>query len=239
MAVLLCGRALLEVLAQLAGHVGGTTARNSVVSAVRSGALRMRPEDRLCLVAQESHTKGVASFCDRAVDYYFGDVDIIEARNSRFNSDFKGKLQVDGHNHRITGTVTALINGNFPVSVDVIADNKELTFQGREAGEITEIKPLVDHPRVMRVVALSGGYSRDEANARLARNGGVIDSFSRDQENDQPLLVFYALIGNDVCNGHPGALHTSNRFLATSSLLTPLPACFVGLGRHRAHDDPV
>ena len=40
-------------------------------------------------------------------------------------------------------------------------------------------KPLVDHPRVMRVVALSGGYSRDEANALLARNTGVIASFSR------------------------------------------------------------
>ncbi len=39
--------------------------------------------------------------------------------------------------------------------------------------------PLVEHPRVMRVVALSGGYSRDEANARLARNRGVIASFSR------------------------------------------------------------
>ncbi|MBF9044890.1 fructose bisphosphate aldolase [Rhodobacterales bacterium HKCCE4037] len=39
--------------------------------------------------------------------------------------------------------------------------------------------PLVAHPKVMRVVALSGGYSREEANARLARNHGVIASFSR------------------------------------------------------------
>ena len=40
-------------------------------------------------------------------------------------------------------------------------------------------KPLVDHPRVMRVVALSGGYSREEACNRLARNTGMIASFSR------------------------------------------------------------
>lgn len=40
-------------------------------------------------------------------------------------------------------------------------------------------KPLVDHPRVMRVVALSGGYSRDDANKILARNTGMIASFSR------------------------------------------------------------
>jgi fructose-bisphosphate aldolase class I len=40
-------------------------------------------------------------------------------------------------------------------------------------------KPLVDHPKVMRVVALSGGYSRDEANRKLMENDGVIASFSR------------------------------------------------------------
>ncbi|MEO1342933.1 MAG: fructose bisphosphate aldolase [Pseudomonadota bacterium] len=40
-------------------------------------------------------------------------------------------------------------------------------------------KPLIDHPRIMRVVALSGGYSRDEANARLSKNTGMIASFSR------------------------------------------------------------
>jgi fructose-bisphosphate aldolase class I len=38
---------------------------------------------------------------------------------------------------------------------------------------------LVVHPRVLKVVALSGGYSRDEANARLTRQKGVIASFSR------------------------------------------------------------
>lgn len=38
---------------------------------------------------------------------------------------------------------------------------------------------LVNHDQVMRVVALSGGYSREESNARLARNHGVIASFSR------------------------------------------------------------
>ena len=38
---------------------------------------------------------------------------------------------------------------------------------------------LVQHPRVVRVVALSGGYSREEANKKLAQNQGVIASFSR------------------------------------------------------------
>ncbi|MGH7115060.1 MAG: hypothetical protein ACREE9_11265, partial [Stellaceae bacterium] len=39
--------------------------------------------------------------------------------------------------------------------------------------------PLIKHQRVARVVALSGGYTRDEACRRLAANHGVIASFSR------------------------------------------------------------
>ncbi len=39
--------------------------------------------------------------------------------------------------------------------------------------------PLIGHPKVMRVVALSGGYSRDDANRMLAENKGMIASFSR------------------------------------------------------------
>jgi fructose-bisphosphate aldolase class I len=40
-------------------------------------------------------------------------------------------------------------------------------------------RECIEHPNVLRVVALSGGYSREEANARLARNHGMIASFSR------------------------------------------------------------
>jgi fructose-bisphosphate aldolase class I len=40
-------------------------------------------------------------------------------------------------------------------------------------------QPLVDHPKVLRVVALSGGFSREEACRELARNPGMIASFSR------------------------------------------------------------
>ncbi len=38
---------------------------------------------------------------------------------------------------------------------------------------------LVEHPKVLKVVALSGGYSREEANSRLSRQPGVVASFSR------------------------------------------------------------
>ncbi len=45
--------------------------------------------------------------------------------------------------------------------------------------EANLFEPLVDHPRVLRVVALSGGFSREEACRQLAENRGMIASFSR------------------------------------------------------------
>lgn len=45
--------------------------------------------------------------------------------------------------------------------------------------EVNFYQVLVNHPRVVRVVALSGGYSREVANAKLAQNKGVVASFSR------------------------------------------------------------
>jgi len=66
-------------------------------------------------------------------------------------------------------------------------------------------KPLVDHPRVMRVVALSGGYSRDDANRMLAKNDGMIASFSRAlteglsaQQDDAAFDAMLAKAINDI-----------------------------------------
>jgi len=42
-----------------------------------------------------------------------------------------------------------------------------------------KFSPLVDHPKVLKVVALSGGFSREEACRELAKNPGMIASFSR------------------------------------------------------------
>lgn len=63
--------------------------------------------------------------------------------------------------------------------LDGLPDDEALMFK-LTLPEVDDFyRPLVDHPKVVKVVALSGGYSRDDANARLARNPGVIASFSR------------------------------------------------------------
>ena len=63
--------------------------------------------------------------------------------------------------------------------LDEVPDGRQVMLKLSIPTVANHYLPLVEHPKVMRVVALSGGYSRDEANALLARNKGVIASFSR------------------------------------------------------------
>ena len=63
--------------------------------------------------------------------------------------------------------------------LDDVPEGKQVMFKLTLPEQDNLYRELVEHPKVLRVVALSGGYTRDEANARLARNNGVIASFSR------------------------------------------------------------
>ena len=63
--------------------------------------------------------------------------------------------------------------------LDSVPDGQQIMLKLTLPETPNHYKPLIDHPKVMRVVALSGGYSRDEANSRLSQNTGMIASFSR------------------------------------------------------------
>ena len=63
--------------------------------------------------------------------------------------------------------------------LDGVPDGKQIMLKLTLPTRANLYKPLVDDARVMRVVALSGGYSREDANAKLAQNTGMIASFSR------------------------------------------------------------
>lgn len=63
--------------------------------------------------------------------------------------------------------------------LDRVPAGKQVMLKLTIPKEANLYKPLVDHPKVLRVVALSGGYSRAEACRELAKNDGVIASFSR------------------------------------------------------------
>ena len=73
----------------------------------------------------------------------------------------------------------AILRDEILAQLDALAPGVQVMLKLSLPTEANFYKPLIDHPAVMRVVALSGGYSRDEANAKLAQNTGMIASFSR------------------------------------------------------------
>ncbi|MBU2889460.1 fructose bisphosphate aldolase [Celeribacter halophilus] len=73
----------------------------------------------------------------------------------------------------------AILRDEILKHLDAMDDSKQVMLKLSLPSEPNFYKPLVDHPRVLKVVALSGGYRRDEANALLSKNTGIIASFSR------------------------------------------------------------
>lgn len=63
--------------------------------------------------------------------------------------------------------------------LDALPEGRQVMLKLSLPVEANLFRPIVNHPKVLKVVALSGGYSRDEACAHLARNDGMIASFSR------------------------------------------------------------
>jgi fructose-bisphosphate aldolase class I len=73
----------------------------------------------------------------------------------------------------------ALLKDALTARLDSLLDGEQVMFKLTLPDVDDLYRGLVDHPKVLRVVALSGGYTRADANERLARNHGVVASFSR------------------------------------------------------------
>ena len=87
------------------------------------------------------------------------EVDINSPDKAKIEALLKEKL-MEGFNSKITPGKAVMIKLSLPTEVNLYKD-------------------IVDHPNCIRVVALSGGYSRDEANEILTKQDGMIASFSR------------------------------------------------------------
>ena len=86
--------------------------------------------------------------------------------------------------------------------LDEIPDGQQVMLKLSLPATPRLFDPLVDHPKVLRVVALSGGFSRAEACRELARNPGMIASFSRallsDLRHDQSDEEFDRTLGTAI-----------------------------------------
>ena len=63
--------------------------------------------------------------------------------------------------------------------LDELEEGQDVIFKLTLPETANHYRACIDHPRVLKVVALSGGYSREEANRRLGENNDMIASFSR------------------------------------------------------------
>lgn len=86
--------------------------------------------------------------------------------------------EVDIHSPQ-KGAAEVILKEELQKHLQAVPEATKLMFKLTLPSEDGFYTDILDDPRVVRIVALSGGYSRDEANALLAKNPGVIASFSR------------------------------------------------------------
>ncbi len=103
-----------------------------------------------------------------------------------------------------------ILLGELTTALDALPAGQQVMLKLTLPEKANLYKPLADHDRVMRVVALSGGYSRDEANRRLAQNADVIASFSRALSEglaaDQSDAAFDAKLASSIAAIHAASV---------------------------------
>ena len=86
--------------------------------------------------------------------------------------------------------------------LDELPEGQQVMLKLSLPAEPGKFQPLIDHPKVLKVVALSGGFSREDACRELARNPGMIASFSRallsDLRAQQSDSEFNATLGQAI-----------------------------------------
>jgi fructose-bisphosphate aldolase, class I len=94
--------------------------------------------------------------------------------------------------------------------LDALPEGEKVMLKLTIPAEAGLFQPLVDHPKVLRVVALSGGFSREEACSELAKNSGMIASFSRallsDLRADQSDEEFDRTLGTAIDEIHSASV---------------------------------
>jgi fructose-bisphosphate aldolase class I len=94
--------------------------------------------------------------------------------------------------------------------LDSLPEGERVMLKLTIPAEAGLFQPLVDHPKVLRVVALSGGFTRAEACAELAKNPGMIASFSRallsDLRADQSDEEFDRTLGTAIDEIHAASV---------------------------------
>ena len=152
-----------------------------------NGAQVMKPMPELDALLSRARDKGVFGTKMRSVIKDNNDAGVAAVVNQQFDIGLQildaGLVpiiepEVDIHS-ATKAEIEESLRDKLAASLDSVPEGKQVVFKLSLPSQTNFYAPLIDHPKVMRVVALSGGYSRDEACTMLAANHGMIASFSR------------------------------------------------------------
>jgi fructose-bisphosphate aldolase class I len=153
----------------------------------RNGVQTMKPMPGLGSLLERAKQKGVFGTKMRSVIKLAdrGGIDEVVAQQFEIGRQILAaglmpiiEPEVDIHSPDKTGA-ERLLKDAIMNQLEALAANQKVLLKVTIPSVDDFYADLVRHPKLLRVVALSGGYTREEANARLARNHGVIASFSR------------------------------------------------------------
>ncbi len=152
-----------------------------------NGAQVMKPMPELDALLSRAREKGVFGTKMRSVIKDNNDAGVAAVVKQQFDIGLQildaGLVpiiepEVDIHS-ATKAEIEESLRDKLAASLDSVPEGKQVVFKLSLPSQANFYAPLINHPNVMRVVALSGGYSRDEACTMLAANHGMIASFSR------------------------------------------------------------
>ena len=176
----------------------------------RDGVQMMKPMPELDVLLRRAKSLGVFGTKERSVINLANREGIAAAVRQQFDI----ARQVLGH--QMVPIIEPEVNIKSPereaadaILLKEILKNLETVPEGQQVmlklsipAQPNLFEPLIRHPKVLRVVALSGGFSREEACRELARNPGMIASFSRallsDLRHSQSDDEFNATLGRAI-----------------------------------------
>jgi fructose-bisphosphate aldolase class I len=152
-----------------------------------NGAQVMKPMPELDALLSRAREKGVFGTKMRSVIKDNNDAGVAAVVNQQFDIGLQildaGLVpiiepEVDIHS-ATKAEIEESLRDKLAASLDRVPEGRQVVFKLSLPSQANFYSPLIDHPKVMRVVALSGGYSRDDACTMLAANHAMIASFSR------------------------------------------------------------
>lgn len=151
------GVQLMKPIPQLAERLSKANSHGVFGTKERS-VIKLANETGIKKVVEQQFELGKAVLAAGLVPIIEPEVDINSPEKSKAEEILKKELQAN---------------------LDALSENQNVMLKLTLPDTAGFYDEFVNHPRVVRVVALSGGYSREDANQKLAQNKGVIASFSR------------------------------------------------------------